>query len=100
MNLWGTLTTVVLVFVIYCFLSAIYHYLRRYARSHGYGAFTEGFRGYNGDAAQRLGRSARWVSSDTTHDAYALGQASPLVTNCNYDAAGLNHSTRCGNNVI
>lgn len=93
MNLWGTFTTVVLIFVIYCFLSAVYHFMKRYARIHGYGAITESFSGYK---ASRAPGSIL----DKTHNAYPLGQPSPLVTNCNYDAAGLNHSGRCGNNVF
>ncbi len=99
MNLWGTLTTVVLVFVIYCFLSAIYHALRRYARFHGYGAFTEGFSGYK--AAVDRGSVL-----DQTHNAYTLGQASPLLGS--YDCgnnggcrnAPGNHSCRSGNNCL
>jgi hypothetical protein len=98
MNLWGTFTTVVLVFVIYCFLSAIYHFMIRYARINGYGIFTEGFTGYKGI----LGRGA---VLDKTHNAYSLGQLSPLVTNCNCSNGGCaaapgNHYCRCGNNCL
>jgi len=48
MNIWGTLTTISLIFVIYCFLSSVYHYMKRHARANGYGVFTEGFSKYSG----------------------------------------------------
>lgn len=95
MNIWGTFTTLILVFVVFSLLSAVYHYMRREARERGWG-ISEGFSGYR-DRGSIL---------DNTHNAYPLRQPSPLVTNCNCGSncgcrnAPGNHSCRCGNNCL
>ena len=73
--------------------------MKRYARLHGYGVLTESFSGYKA-------QPGRGTILDKTHNAYSLGQVSPLVTSCRCNENGGcrlspgNHSCRCGNNCL
>ena len=90
MDIIGTFTTLVLLFVIFSFLSAIWHYMKREAREKGWGLFTEGFSGYRG--AKDLGIHF----DDHRLQPYPLGQPSPLATHCGANPA----RNRCGNNYL
>ena len=54
MNVWGTLTTIVLIFVIFSFLSLVYNYLLRESRVNGWGTLTKYGEKFN------IGPSHQW----------------------------------------